>query len=286
MGNKPKTYDYLRLMRLLRLFRRDCWDEDDWDEVNNCLSRLPCSPYQLREDGVYPVLYDAPKGLTPAERAALHPKNSPASFAPVLALPATLPAIVQFLDASGEYARLPGDMWPRLLKRVERMAAPVKEADTGVSVALNGEAKQLAIPERKAPQKPSQERRTGLKPTVQDRSIGSGDMVEIFSGLMLTTQGGIATEEQLKQTFSNCRDHQAVHVAAKLCYGEKPTTGQRSAPARWDPVLFANHEKDRGHVADPRKLDVLFANHPALADRRKIWKDQNNFPLRKPSGPH
>lgn len=162
MSNKPKTYDYLRLMRLLRLFRRDCWDEEDWDDVNKCLSRLPRSPYELREEGVYPVLHDAPKGLTHAERAALHPISSPAPFAPVLALPATLPAIVRFLDESGEYARLPWDMWPRLLKRVERTAIPANEADTGASVMQDREVNQPAISVGKAPKKLRQERRTGL----------------------------------------------------------------------------------------------------------------------------
>jgi len=76
----------------------------------------------LEPDGVYRYalpLTQAPHGLWQAEIAALHPGPGDK----VLALPATLPKITAFLEASGEYSRLPGRLWPRLLRLVDRAAA-------------------------------------------------------------------------------------------------------------------------------------------------------------------
>lgn len=77
-----------------------------------------CCLYQIEPDGIYLAelaLKDAPAGLSTGEIAALYPGRGEK----VLGLPATLSELVTFLETSGEYARLPGRMWPRL----ERLAA-------------------------------------------------------------------------------------------------------------------------------------------------------------------
>jgi len=113
-----QTYDWRRFARLLRIDRPDCWDRED-------AHRLPWErgcPYWLETDGVYLhdlPLREAPPGLGEAEIEALHPGDG----GKVLTLPATLPAIIGFLDSSGEYARLPGRLWPRLQRLAARAAA-------------------------------------------------------------------------------------------------------------------------------------------------------------------
>lgn len=121
-----QSYDWKRFARLLRIDRPDCWDREDidrplWERV---------SPYRLESDGVYLpdlALSDAPNGLCLAEIEALHPGPS----GKVLALPATLPDIVTFLKSSGEYARLPGRLWPRL-QRLTASAAAFSRAWHGI----------------------------------------------------------------------------------------------------------------------------------------------------------
>ena len=113
-----QTYDWRRFARLLRIDRPDCWDRED-------AHRLPWErgcPYRLETDGVYLPdlpLSEAPPGLWQAEIEALHPGDG----GKVLTLPASLPAIIGFLDSSGEYARLPGRLWPRLQRLAAKAAA-------------------------------------------------------------------------------------------------------------------------------------------------------------------
>jgi hypothetical protein len=122
-----RNYDWLRIARLLRIYRPDCWDEED---INRPLWER-YSPYQIEPDGIYLpelALRDAPAGLTISEIAALYRGRG----GKVLGLPATLPELVTFLETSGEYARLPSRMWTRL----ERLASGVEFAPTSSAAVL------------------------------------------------------------------------------------------------------------------------------------------------------
>lgn len=124
--------------------------------------------------------------------------------------------------------------------------------------------------------------RTGLQPSVPGRSLGSGEIANIFEGVITMKLGGIATLKQLQGMLKDHKNYSEFHKKAKLCHGIPPKDGQQSAPARWDPTWFALCALELGRAFES-ELDSLFKMNPALSDWRKAWQEHKPTQFRKPS---
>ena len=259
-----KRYDWKRFGKLLRLYRPDFWDAED--QQNPTGPRV--SPYQLRPDGVFIVEPDPnefPLWLNFSEVAALCPPDGDRNK-PLLTLPATLPEIICFLEKSGEHCRLPIGMWQRLQKF--RDLEP-KHNDDRPAVAKTSNPTSTRL----------RGTRTGLEPTVANRSIGSGDMAKLFSE-HITVKGGLASREQIERLLKDHRAHKELHAKAKLRNGQRAKSGQRPIAAEWDPVHFALALVRLGKSFESQ-MDELFRRELALADWRVAWNERKpNQPLK------
>lgn len=263
-----KRYDWKRFGKLLRLYRPDLWDAADQQNP----AGLRVSPYQLQPDGVFilePDPKEFPACLTFAEIATLWPPDvNPTE--PILSLPATLPEIVSFLDQSGEYARLPVGLWQRLEKLKDLAPMHIGDNRSEIKQTKSKKAKERGI-------------KTGLEATVDNRSLGSGVMAELFNGY-ISVKGGLANREQLEGIFKDHRYHKEIHAMAKLRTGIAARPGQKSIAAEWDPVHFAVAAISRGQAFESQ-LDNLFMKQPALADWRNAWNELKPNQPRKQTTP-